>query len=256
LTARLLLPVLKEPAVQAVLVQEQLEEVCGLLEALAQQGDAGAAGLPEQQEAGAAVDKTQQEQQQEQQQGQQQTGVVSSSGGKAGSRTPASASVPTFVRDCEEGIVTYEHGRPVPQQAGCTVGGISMTGLLQQLQSNPGLLNGSVGACIQQLERSAACLTGVGLDTIPASLLLTNYIAEVGDRAQQCLSAVGQQGAARTVAGAECLAVMHEIEGLMQLSVQPVLLQLLGGQRLQELVEGLMRCKQRLSEKLKAVGCM
>ena len=252
LTCRLLLPLLKEPAVQAVLVQEQLEEVCGLLEALAQQGDAGAAGLPEQQEAGAAVDKTQQEQQL----GQQQTGVVSSSGGKAGSRTPASASVPTFVGDCEEGIVTYEHARPVPQQAGCTVGGISMTGLLQQLQSNPGLLNGSVGACIQQLERSAACLTGVGLDTIPASLLLTNYIAEVGDRAQQCLSAVGQQGAARTVAGAECLAVMHEIEGLLQLSVQPVLLQLLGCQRLQELVEGLMRCKQRLSEKLKAVGCM
>jgi hypothetical protein len=86
------------------------------------------------------------------------------------------------------------------------------------------------------------------LDAIPASLLLTNYIAEVGDRAQQCLNAGDVQGAAGLGAGAECLMLLLEVEGLLQLSVQPVLLQLLGKQGLQELVEGLMRCKQLLSE--------
>jgi hypothetical protein len=84
----------------------------------------------------------------------------------------------------------------------------------------------------------------VGVDAIPASLLLANHIAEVGDRAQQCLSAVGQ----RDVAAADCLAVEQEVEGLLQLSVQPVLLQLLGGHGLQELVDGLMRCKQLLRD--------
>jgi hypothetical protein len=93
------------------------------------------------------------------------------------------------------------------------------------------------------------------LTAIPASLLLTNYIAEVGDRAQQCLSA----GAVRQQdinLRADCLAVEREVEGLLQLSGQPVLLQLLGGQRLQELVEGLMRCKQRLSEKQEVEGLL
>jgi hypothetical protein len=94
----------------------------------------------------------------------------------------------------------------------------------------------------------AAAFSCVGLDAIPASLLLTNYIAEVGDRAQQCLGAVGQQGAAGTRAGSEFLGVLQEVKGLLQLSSWPVLLQLLGGQRLQELVEGLMRCKQLLGD--------
>jgi hypothetical protein len=49
---------------------------------------------------------------------------------------------------------------------------------------------------------------------------------------------------------AGCLGVMQEVEGLLQLLMQPVLRQLFGGQRLQELVEGLMRCKQLLTEAL------
>jgi hypothetical protein len=91
----------------------------------------------------------------------------------------------------------------------------------------------------------------MSLRAIPASLLLTNHIAEVGDRAQQCLSAgtVGQHG---VDTGAECLAVEQELEGLLQLSGHPVLRQLLGGQRLQELVDGLMRCKQQLGDKLQS----
>ena len=44
----------------------------------------------------------------------------------------------------------------------------------------------------------------------------------------------------------------HDIEGLLQLSGQSVLQQLLGGQRLQELVEGLSRCKQQLGDKLQS----
>jgi hypothetical protein len=115
---------------------------------------------------------------------------------------------------------------------------ISMADFMQQLQSVNGSEGGYMGVCIGQLESSVACSGGVGLDTIPASLLPTNYVAEVGDRAQQCLSA----GAG---VGGECLAVMQEVEGLLQLSGQPVLLQLLGGRQLQELVEGLMRCKQK-----------
>jgi hypothetical protein len=119
-----------------------------------------------------------------------------------------------------------------------------MTGLLQQLQSDPSL-EGS--ACIRQLRDSAAGFEGVSLKAIPASLLLTNYIAAVGDRAQRCLSAevVGQQAAE---VGAECFALLQEVEGLLQLSRQPVLLQLLGGQMLQELVDGVNRCKQLLTE--------
>jgi hypothetical protein len=45
---------------------------------------------------------------------------------------------------------------------------------------------------------------------------------------------------------------MQEVEGLLQMSGQPVFLQLMGGQRLQELVEGLMRCKQQLGDKLRS----
>jgi hypothetical protein len=97
------------------------------------------------------------------------------------------------------------------------------------------------------MRESAACFDGVDLVAVPASLLLTNYIAEVGDRAQQCLNAgdLGQQDVDQR---AECLAVMQEVEGLLQLSGQPVVQQLLGGQRLQELVEGLKRCEQQLTE--------
>jgi hypothetical protein len=47
---------------------------------------------------------------------------------------------------------------------------------------------------------------------------------------------------------AECLALLQEVEGLLRLLSQHVLLQLLGGQRLQELVDGLYRCKQLLTE--------
>jgi hypothetical protein len=123
-----------------------------------------------------------------------------------------------------------------------------MADLLQQLQPNPSVGLGCGGACLQKLQISAACFGGVSLKAIPASLLLTNYIADVGDRAQQCLGTVKRYGEARMRACSECLALLQEVKGLLQLSVQPVLLQLLGGQRLQELVEGLMRCKQLLGD--------
>jgi hypothetical protein len=91
-----------------------------------------------------------------------------------------------------------------------------------------------------QMQKIAAGFGGAGLDAIPASLLLTNYIAEVGDRAQQCLSAGAVQDGALTGA------VLQEVEGLLQLSLQPVLPQVLGGQQLQEMVGGLYRCKHLL----------
>jgi hypothetical protein len=148
-----------------------------------------------------------------------------------------------------------EHGTPASNMLFVFGHSISMAALLQQLQSNPSLGAGCESAFARLLGDSAACFEGVGLTAIPASLLLTNYIAEVGDRAQQCLSA----GAVRQQdinLRADCLAVEREVEGLLQLSGQPVLLQLLGGQRLQELVEGLMRCKQRLSEKQEVEGLL
>jgi hypothetical protein len=89
-------------------------------------------------------------------------------------------------------------------------------------------------------------------DTIPASLLLTTYFADLSNRAQQCLHAAGQQGAAHTGTGGECLALLQEVEGLLQLSLgQPVLLQLLAEhccERLQGLVAALLRCKQLLGD--------
>ena len=65
---------------------------------------------------------------------------------------------------------------------------------------------------------------------------------------------MGQQdGAAATAAcGRTCLAVMQEVEGLLQLVAQPVLLQLLGGQQWQELVRGLLRCEKLLTDILQA----
>jgi hypothetical protein len=133
--------------------------------------------------------------------------------------------------------------------AGCSV---SMAGLLHQLQSDLCVGSDVCATCIRHLQNSAACFGGVGLDAIPASLLLTNHIAEVGDRAQQCLGLAGQQDGTAAGGGAECFAVMEEVEGLLQLSGQSVLQQLLGGQRLQELVEGLSRCKQQLGDKLQS----
>ena len=125
---------------------------------------------------------------------------------------------------------------------------VSTASLLHQLRSNPSLGVGCGAACVRQLKRSAACFGGGDVTAVPASLLLTNYIADVGDRAQQCLGARGQQGAAHTGARARCWGVMQEVEGLLQLSAQPVLVQLLGGQRLHELVERLMRCTQLLAD--------
>jgi hypothetical protein len=135
---------------------------------------------------------------------------------------------------------------------------ISMADLLQQLQSEASLGTGCVNSCIRQLESRVACLSGVGVDAIPVSLLLTNHIAEVGDRAQQCISAgdAGKQGPARAGVRAECFAVMQEVEGLLQLSGQPVLLQLLGDQGLEELTKGLSRCKQQLGDKLMSLNVL
>jgi hypothetical protein len=86
------------------------------------------------------------------------------------------------------------------------------------------------------------------LAAIPASLLLTSYIADVGSRAQQCLNAraAGQQGA-----GLECFELVQEVEGVLQVAGQPVVLQVFGQQRLQEMVDGLSRCKQQLRDTLK-----
>jgi hypothetical protein len=128
---------------------------------------------------------------------------------------------------------------------------ISMANLLQQLQSDPCMRSGCAAGCIRELKHSAAQFVDVGLDAIPASLLVPNYIAEVGDRAQRCLSAAGavgkQDGSGADAASGECLVVMQEVEGLLQLVAQPVLLQLLGGQQWQELVGGLWRCKKLLN---------
>jgi hypothetical protein len=126
---------------------------------------------------------------------------------------------------------------------------ISIADLLQQLQSDTSFSSGWGIACIRRLRDSSACFKGVGLDTIPALLLLTNYIAEVGDRAQQCMNAagVGLQDAAQARARFECLALLQEGDGLLQLSGLPVMLKLLEGQRLQQLVGGLQRVKQLLS---------
>jgi hypothetical protein len=102
-----------------------------------------------------------------------------------------------------------------------------------------------------QLEGSAQGFAGIGLQDIPASLLVANYIAEIGDRAQQCLEAAA--GDAQQQDGnkaAECSAVVNAVEGLLQLAVQPVVRQLFGQQQLQELVKGLIRCKQQLSNTL------
>jgi hypothetical protein len=115
-------------------------------------------------------------------------------------------------------------GRSSPPSAAATAGStldsgsgagrsISMADLLQQLLSDPSSKDGwgSACACTRHMHESAACLEGVALDAIPASLLLTNYIAEVGDRAQQCLNA-GAVKRQDVGVRAECLALLQEVE--------------------------------------------
>jgi hypothetical protein len=124
-----------------------------------------------------------------------------------------------------------------------------MAALLQQLNP-PGASAASETAladCIVQLRESAAVFTGVALNDIPACLVVTNYIAEIGDRAQQCLKvAAAMQRDGNTADSAECFGVVSVVEGLLQLAVQPVVMQLFGMQKTQELVGGLMSCKQQL----------
>jgi hypothetical protein len=132
---------------------------------------------------------------------------------------------------------------------------MSMAVLLEELQASHRV---SLQQSINRMKAGASCFAaaGVGLNDIPVSLMVANYVAEVGDRAQQGLNAaeaacaaVGQHDGACTVA-AECSAVMHEplreVEGLLRLAQQPVLLQLFDEQTVLELVSGLMSCKQRL----------
>lgn len=134
---------------------------------------------------------------------------------------------------------------------------MSIAVLLEQLQAAAAAAGSSSAGvslqqCIDGMKASVSCFGGVGLNDIPASLLVANYFAEVGERAQQYLNArctAGQQdgGSACAVSGAaECSSVMQDVEGLLQLVQQPVLLQLFGQQMVQESVEGLTSCKQRL----------
>jgi hypothetical protein len=133
---------------------------------------------------------------------------------------------------------------------------MSMAVLLEQLQATAAAAGSSSSGvslqpCIDGIQECVlSCFGGVDLDNIPASLLVSNCIAGVGERAQQYLNAtgsVGQQGGVHTgTEAAECSAVMQEVEGLLQLAQQPVLLQLFGQHRVEELVEGLTSCKSRL----------
>jgi hypothetical protein len=126
---------------------------------------------------------------------------------------------------------------------------MSMAALLAQLsQADPSPAGAdSLNGCLIQLQETGGVFSGVSLHAIPASLVVANYIAETGDRAQQCLSAAA--GDAQEQDGnkaAECSAVLCAVEGLLQLSVQPVVRQLFGLQPQQELIGGLLSCKQQL----------
>mgnify|MGYP001807048885 FL=1 len=131
-----------------------------------------------------------------------------------------------------------------------------MSVLLEQLQATAAAAGSSSSGvslqhCIDRIHECVlSCFAGVGLVNIPASLLVSNFIAGVGERAQQYLNATGavgqQDGIHHSIEAAECSSVMQEVEGLLQLAQQPVLLQLFGQHMVAELVEGLMSCKEKL----------
>ena len=142
---------------------------------------------------------------------------------------------------------------------------ISIAALLQQLippgssaagDGDAAAAAAALAGCLQQLAESARDFTGVSWADIPASFLLTNYIAETGDRAQQCLAqgraaagaALQRDGTAADAA--ECSAVLQDVKGLLQLSVQPVVRQLFGQQQVHKLIRGLLSCKQQLVDTL------
>ena len=146
--------------------------------------------------------------------------------------------------------------------AGAAAGrSMSIAAFLEQLSApNLWARPGSLTDCLEQLQETAGVFTGVSLHDIPASLVVTNYISETGDRAQQCLEAaagatVQQDGTGVTRAGAaQCNAVVCAVEGLLQLAVQPALRQLFSPQQQQELMGGLVTCKQQLLTRMQMLG--
>jgi hypothetical protein len=155
---------------------------------------------------------------------------------------------------------TAEFGLP---SAGCAASAAGAAGRTMGMaalsqQHNPAgmstAVNSTLKDCLKQLWESAGLFAGVALNDIPASLFLTNYIAETGDRAQQCLSAAAGAAMQGDGAAAECSAVVCAVEGLLQLSVQPVAWQLFGLEQLQDLIRGLISCKQQLIDTLARIS--
>jgi hypothetical protein len=241
----LLMPCLSRPRALLVLAQQQLQA-------------AGVATLEQQQ---------QQQQQQEQQRQKQELGsrtlaATGSSSGPVGAGVAmncalqtsriVSGSAAAAASAAESGRDGYAAAAAASRQS------MSMAALLEEL-TPPDMsvaVDTALTGCIKQLQESAGVFSGVSLSDIPASLVVTNYAAETGDRAEQCLApgrtaagtAMQRDGTAADAA--ECSAVLQDVEGLLQLSVQPVVRQLLGTQHLQKLIRGLLSCKQQLVDTL------
>lgn len=143
------------------------------------------------------------------------------------------------------------HGQPAPAAASGVAAGrrprMSLAALLHQLQASAGSSScaSGLGGCVQRLRDSAASIfCGLSLDAIPANLLVVNDIAGVVDRVQQAVRA----GAAAQPGGVQdAWVVLQDVEGLLQLTAQPVLWQVLGcSQQGQDLVQELLRCRRDL----------
>lgn len=108
---------------------------------------------------------------------------------------------------------------------------------------------GGLMGYIQRLRCSAALhFPGVNLDHIPAPLLVANDIADVVDRVQRFVGAGAavQHAAARPGWVQEGWVLLQDVEGLLQLTTQPVLWRVLGSNQGQQLVRGLLKCRQDL----------
>jgi hypothetical protein len=80
---------------------------------------------------------------------------------------------------------------------------------------------------------------------IPAAVVVVNNLCAVQDRARDYLAAAPAVPD-KAAAAAECLALQHEVDGLVQIAAQPVMQQLLGERDLQQEVKTLRVYANRL----------
>lgn len=226
-SARLLLPLLSEPVMEGVLPAQEFQQSERLLVELVTVGES-AKGATEQ---GHGHD-TREPRMQQQQQPQQQLAHPCLLDSSIGAAAVAGSA------DC----YAYSQATAYGAAAGADM---SLAALLDQLQQSldPASSNGSNYAqhLVQLQEKAAKHFPGMNLNDVPAVVVVMSYFLAVEE-------GVGQVLAAAHALPGVLLAAQQDVDGLLQLAEQPPMPLLFTQSELHSLVEGLLECKNQLSE--------